>query len=51
MILTRIEWPSLIERAFWKRKDQGQVSIKTAVLLVNNLLQNRLVSVVAICRK
>ena len=27
------------------------MSIKTTVLLVNNLLQNRLASVIAICRK
>ena len=32
-------------------RDQGQMSIITAVSLVNNLLQNGLVSVVAICRK
>ena len=32
-----------------RRKDHGQVSIIMSVTLVNNLLQNMLVSVVAIC--
>ena len=32
-----------------RREDHGQVSIIMSVTLVNNLLQNMLVSVVAIC--